>query len=149
MTDQAHTPEEAARRLGWRGPAHGGDWTPVERRFRDGHIQTWYAADLTFSGYGPERLVRLVVATTDPAALPAIKHLVSDHQSPLSSFASSGRLAACSGRPGGDRAPVRITQLGRAGVQAGEAGTGLGRLHGAQRSCDPPPLAPGLLCLLV
>ena len=72
MADQAHTPEEAARRLGWRGPAQPGDWTPVERRFRNGHIQTWYAADLTFSGYGPERRVRLVVATTDPATLPAI-----------------------------------------------------------------------------
>jgi len=70
--DQAHTPEEAARRLGWRDPAHPGDWTPVERRFRNGHTQTWYAADLTFSGYGPDRLVRLVVATTDPATLPAI-----------------------------------------------------------------------------
>ena len=72
LADQAHTPEEAARRRRWRDPAHPGDWTPVERRFRDGHSQTWYAADLTFSGYGPERLVRLVVATTDPATLPAV-----------------------------------------------------------------------------
>jgi hypothetical protein len=72
MADQAHTPEEAARRLRWRDAAHPGDWTPVERRFRGGQTQTWYAADLTFSGYGPERLVRLVVATTDPATLPAI-----------------------------------------------------------------------------
>lgn len=72
MADQAHTPEDAARRLRWRDPAQPGDWTPVERRFRDGHTQTWYAADLTFSGYGTERLVRLVVATTDPATLPAI-----------------------------------------------------------------------------
>jgi hypothetical protein len=46
MADQAHTPEEAARRLGWRGPAHPGDWTPAERRFRNGHMQTWYAANL-------------------------------------------------------------------------------------------------------
>jgi len=72
MAGQAHTPEDAARQLRWRGPAHPGDWTPVKRRFRDGHTDTWYAADLTFSGYGPERLVRLVVATTDPATLPAI-----------------------------------------------------------------------------
>jgi DDE superfamily endonuclease len=72
MADQAHTPEDAARQLRWRDPAHPGDWTPVERRFRDGHVQTWWAADLTFSGYGPERLVRLIVATTDPATLPAI-----------------------------------------------------------------------------
>jgi hypothetical protein len=68
----AHTPEEAARRLRWRDPRHPGDWTAVQRRFRDGHTETWYAADLTFSGYGPEHLVRLVVATTDPATLPAI-----------------------------------------------------------------------------
>jgi hypothetical protein len=70
--DQAHTPEEAARRLRWRDPRHPGDWAPVKRCFRDGHTQTWYAADLTFSGYGPERLVRLVVATTDPTTLPAV-----------------------------------------------------------------------------
>jgi hypothetical protein len=68
----AHTPEEAARRLRWRDRAHPGDWTPVQRRFRDGHIETWFAADLAFSGYGPERLVRLVVTTTDPIKLPAI-----------------------------------------------------------------------------
>src|SRR6266487_3752676 len=74
MAGQAHTPEDAARQLRWRGPAHPGDWTPVKRRFRDGHTDTWYAADLTFSGYGPERLVRLVVATTDPATLPASRN---------------------------------------------------------------------------
>jgi hypothetical protein len=70
--EAAHTPEEAARRLRWRDPAHPGQWTPVQRRFRNGHSETWYAADLTFSGYGPERLLRLVVATTDPRTLPAI-----------------------------------------------------------------------------
>src|SRR6266487_4161847 len=77
------------------------------------------------------------------------QHLVPDDQSPLSSVASSGRVAPCSGRPGGDRAPVRSAQLGRAGLQAGEAGIGLGGLHGAQRSSDPPPLELGLLCVLV
>ena len=67
--------QQNADRIGWcrwHDPAHSDDWTPVERQFRDGHAQTWYAADLTLSGYGPDRLVRLVVATTDPAALPAI-----------------------------------------------------------------------------
>ena len=68
----AHTPEDAARQLRWGGPTKPGDWTAVQRRFRDGHTETWWAADLTFSGYGPQRLVRLVVATTDPAALPVI-----------------------------------------------------------------------------
>ncbi len=68
----AHTPEDAARQLRWDGPTDPGDWTAVERRFRDGHTETWWAADLTFSGYGPDRRVRMVVATTDPATLPAI-----------------------------------------------------------------------------
>jgi hypothetical protein len=67
---EAHTPEEAARALRWGGTDDPGDWTPVVRRFRDGHRETWWAADLTFAGYGPDRPVRLVVATTDPSTLP-------------------------------------------------------------------------------
>jgi SRSO17 transposase len=67
-----HTPEDAARQLRWGGPTDPGDWTAVERHFRDGHTETWWAADLSFSGYGPDRRVRLVVATTDPATLPTI-----------------------------------------------------------------------------
>ena len=72
MAGQAHTPQDAARQLRWAGPTHPGDWTAVARRFRDGHTETYWAAELTFSGYGPDRSVRLVVATTDPATLPAI-----------------------------------------------------------------------------
>ena len=68
----AHTPEEAARRLRWGGPADPGDWTRIERRFRDGHAETWWALDLVFAGDGPDRSVRLVVATTDPATLPPL-----------------------------------------------------------------------------
>ena len=71
--DAAHTPEEAARRLRWGGPAAPGDWTRIERRFRDGHAERWWAAELAFGGYGPDRSVRLVVATTDPAALPPLQ----------------------------------------------------------------------------
>jgi hypothetical protein len=70
--EAAHSPEEAARRLRWDGPREPGDWTPIERRFRDGHRETWWAAELRFGGYGPDRLLRLVAATTDPAALPGV-----------------------------------------------------------------------------
>ncbi len=92
----AHTPAQAARRLRWRGPAHPDDWRPVERRFRDGHGETWWAADLTFSGYGPERLVRLVVATTDPAKLPTIStwYLTTNLPRPGSSRAADSPHAA-------------------------------------------------------
>jgi hypothetical protein len=69
--EDAHTPQEAAQRLHWNGKDDPQDWTPVVRRFRDGHTQTWWAAELTLVGYGPDQPTRLVVATTDPATLPA------------------------------------------------------------------------------
>ncbi|MGH9259213.1 MAG: IS701 family transposase [Acidimicrobiales bacterium] len=72
--DQAHTPREAAAALAWTSPEQPGDWTPIRRRFRDGHTQTWWAADarLPAAGWGPDRRLRLVVATTDPATLPKL-----------------------------------------------------------------------------
>ncbi|KAK1185250.1 hypothetical protein B7755_048495 [Streptomyces sp. NBS 14/10] len=42
----------------------------MERHFRDGHTETWWAADARLGGYGPDSPCRLVVATTDPATLP-------------------------------------------------------------------------------
>jgi hypothetical protein len=68
--DQAHTPVEAAGDLGWHGPTRPGRWRPIRRRFRDGHTETWWAADATLGGWGPDRRLRLVVASTDPASLP-------------------------------------------------------------------------------
>jgi hypothetical protein len=72
--EQAHTPREAAAELAWTSPEQPGDWTPVTRRFRDGHTQTWWATDasLPAAGWGPDRRIRLVIATTDPATLPKL-----------------------------------------------------------------------------
>jgi hypothetical protein len=70
--EQAHTPVEAAAELGWQGPRRPGRWQRVTRRFRDGHAETWWAADAALGGWGPDRPHRLVVATTDPARLPAM-----------------------------------------------------------------------------
>ena len=72
--EELHTPQEAARQLAWGGPQEPGDWTQVTRRFRDGHTETWWAADasLPAAGWGPSRRIRLVVATTDPATLPKL-----------------------------------------------------------------------------
>jgi hypothetical protein len=68
--DAAHTPTEAAGELDWQGPRKPGRWRRIQRRFRDGHTETWWAADATLGGWGPDRRLRLVVATTDPAKLP-------------------------------------------------------------------------------
>src|SRR6266540_3510251 len=67
--DQTHTPREAAAELAWESPERPGDWTKLTRRFRDGHTQTWWAAEaaLPAAGWGPDRRLRLVVATADPA----------------------------------------------------------------------------------
>jgi hypothetical protein len=66
----AHTPVDAARVLAWGGPDDPGDWQPVTRVFRDGHTETWRAADATLGWWGPDGLTRLVVATADPGTLP-------------------------------------------------------------------------------
>jgi hypothetical protein len=68
--EAAHTPVEAAGELGWHGPKQPGRWRRVTRRFRDGHTETWWAADAPLGGWGPDRRLRLVVASTDPASLP-------------------------------------------------------------------------------
>lgn len=70
--DDPHTPQEAARRLRWGDADAPGDWTPIERHFRDGHLEIWWAAELTLGGYGPDQPVRLIVATNDPATLPPL-----------------------------------------------------------------------------
>jgi hypothetical protein len=66
----AYTPVDAARALAWDGPDDPGDWQAVTRAFRDGHTETWWAADATLGWWGPDGFTRLVVATADPGTLP-------------------------------------------------------------------------------
>ncbi|MER6160728.1 hypothetical protein ABT147_35215 [Streptomyces sp. NPDC001868] len=53
-TNQPHTPVDTAHTLTWRDAKRPGDWTPVERHFRDGDTETWWAADARLGGYGPD-----------------------------------------------------------------------------------------------
>jgi hypothetical protein len=55
---------------GWASPEQPGAWVAVERRFRDGHGEIWWALEGIAGPYGPERPQRLVIATPDPATLP-------------------------------------------------------------------------------
>jgi hypothetical protein len=66
----AHTPKDAARAVPWGGPDDPGGWHPVQRTFRDGHTETWWATDAQLGWWGPDGHTRLVVATTDPDILP-------------------------------------------------------------------------------
>jgi hypothetical protein len=64
---------EAAVGAGWEGPDSLGEWTRVERRFSDGHLEEWWALEVEAGPYGPERAQRALVATTDPEKLPERK----------------------------------------------------------------------------
>ena len=136
---------DAARALAWGGPDDPGDWQPVTRTFRDGHAETWWAADATLGGWGPDGTRRLVVATADPGTLPdkATWYLVTNLPRP------GGPREAGSPHPAADLAEiVRIygdPELDRAELQAGQRRAGLGRLPGPLRCRDPPPPGPGQL----
>jgi DDE superfamily endonuclease len=93
--EAVHTPVEAAQALRWGGPAAPGDWTRVVRRFRDGHEEVWWAAEPTLGSWGPDRRHRLVVATTDPATLPALStwYLLTNLLRPASPRTAESALA--------------------------------------------------------
>ena len=115
-----------ARALAWDGPDDPGDWQPVTRVFRDGHTETWWAADATLGWWGPDGTRRLVVATADPGTLPgkATWYLVTNLPRP--GRPAPGRKPASAGRAGRDRADLWHPALDRAGVQAGQGRAGLG-----------------------
>jgi hypothetical protein len=106
--EAAHTPVEAAQALRWDGPAAPGDWTRVVRRFRDGHEEVWWAAEATLGPWGPDGRHRLVVATTDPATLPALStwYLLTNLPRP-----GSPRTAACPLAPADLAEVVRLYGL--------------------------------------
>ncbi len=93
--EAAHTPVEAARELGWGGPRRPGPWRRIRRRFRDGHTETWWAADAVLGGWGPQGPHRLVVATTDPATLPKLTtwYLLCNLPRPAARRAQQAQLA--------------------------------------------------------
>jgi hypothetical protein len=93
--EQAHTPVGAAGDLGWRSPTRPGQWRRVTRRFRDGHAETWWAADAQLGGWGPQGRLRLVVATTDPGRLPGHStwYLLTNLPRPTSRRAQQANLA--------------------------------------------------------
>jgi len=64
--------EEVALASPWRGPDEPGAWVRLERAFRDGRTEEWWALEAERGPYGPEKRKRLVIATTDPASLPEL-----------------------------------------------------------------------------
>lgn len=68
--DRIGSLQEAAEAAGWQDATAPGGWKRIERTFGDGHTETWWALEVDLGPYGPEKPMRAVVATTNPAALP-------------------------------------------------------------------------------
>src|SRR5215216_2953387 len=119
--EEVHTPQEAAQQLSV--------WPSRKRRPH---------RDLVGGGRGAAR-GRLGTGPAHPAGgghdrpgdVAEAVHLVPDRQ-PAPPRAPAGATSVRAGRPGRDRAPVQSAQLGRAGLQAGQARVGLGRLPGPE-----------------
>ena len=63
--------DEVARATPWRATKPGA-WQVVDRVFRDGHRERWWALEIKVGPYGPQRRERAVVVTTDPQTLPEL-----------------------------------------------------------------------------
>ena len=92
------SPEAAARAAVWSGPQQAGDWVGVERSFRDGHTELWWALEVVAGPFGPERPLRSLVVTTDPLTLPALTtwYLITNLPAPGSQRALSSPLTEAS-----------------------------------------------------
>src|SRR5437588_2789149 len=90
--------QEVAQAAGWKSADQPGQWVKVERTFRDGSKQTWWALEVQAGPYGPERTERAVIATTDPVTLPDIStwYLVTNLPTPGSLAAKQSILEAAS-----------------------------------------------------
>jgi len=63
--------DEVARATVWHA-RHPGVWQAVDRVFREGHRERWWALEVQAGPYGPQRRERAVVVTTDPQTLPEL-----------------------------------------------------------------------------
>src|SRR6266851_6861558 len=90
--------QEVAQAAGWKSAEQPGQWVKVERRFRDGSKQSWWALEVQAGPYGPEKTERAVIATTDPETLPDATtwYLVTNIPVPGSAAAELSELEAAS-----------------------------------------------------
>jgi hypothetical protein len=70
QVDSIGSLQEAADAAGWQSPKAPGTWVQIERSFRDGHTETWWALEVKVGPYGPKKPIRAGVGATDPATPP-------------------------------------------------------------------------------
>jgi hypothetical protein len=69
--DEVGWVEGVAQAAYWNGPDDPGEWVELQRRFRDGHTEAWWALEAECRAFSVQKDRRLVVASTDPATLPS------------------------------------------------------------------------------
>ena len=148
--EAAHTPEEAAQRMGWNSEEDPGAWEPIVRTFKDGHTREMvggggHHAHQLRSGedsapgsgyYGPR----------DAASQ---QQLVSGDEPASPGLRPGTRIPVRGGRSGGGGKTLRPEAMGGAELQADQGRAGILRLPGQERPCHPKALGVGLLRLLV
>ena len=66
------TVRQVSKEANWNGEDDPGEWVALERSFRDGHVERWWATEPKRWPFDSGSQRRLVVATTDPATLPEL-----------------------------------------------------------------------------
>ncbi len=81
-----------------KSPEQTGMWIKLNRTFRDGTREDWWTLEVMTDLYGPNRLERVVIATTDPVTLPSLNtfYLVTNLPAPGSLRAQFSNLPAAS-----------------------------------------------------
>src|SRR5436189_2086924 len=140
---------EVAQAADWKSAEQPGQWVKVERMFRDGSKQTWWAWEVQAGPYGPDKTERAVIATTDPVTLPdtSTGYLVTNLPAPGSPAAQQSSLVAASLEE-----VIRLYGL-RMWIEqsrhSGQRDLRMVAVPSSKRSSLATTLATGLLCLLL
>ena len=96
--DELGSLQDIAAAASWQGAEQPGPWVAITRSFRDGHTEIWWALEVTAGPFGPSKLHRAVVVTTDPMTLPEAStwYLISNLPVPGSERAKTAGIRAAS-----------------------------------------------------
>jgi len=89
--------EDYARAQPWQDAQHSGAWVSIMRAFRDGHVEPWWALEVSVPNlYGSDRPLRAVVVTNAPMQLPELNtwYLLTNLPAPDSLRATESPLAS-------------------------------------------------------
>jgi hypothetical protein len=105
--------QEAARAAKWKSPDQPGKWVKLTRTFRDGSSEDWWALAVVTGLNAPDKPERVVIATSDPLALPDPEHVLLGDQSAGARIATGGGEPLGGSQLGGSGAALWAAHVGR------------------------------------